>query len=176
MSRQFFAVAFGALLALSSMGVDLAESANPCNPCAARNPCAGNPCAAKNPCAGNPCAAKNPCGGNPCNPCAGGSASARWEGVMISGKIVSYKGGYLSVRARSGKVVRLHVTRQTRTLFGRKSVSAASLKPGSLVSVSTQMRKGYYKANFIYARAGGGGNPCGGNPCGGNPCNPCAGK
>ncbi len=35
--------------------------ANPCNPCAAKNPCAANPCAAKmkNPC--NPCAAKNPC-------------------------------------------------------------------------------------------------------------------
>ena len=52
----------------------------PCNPCAAKNPCAAanpcNPCAAKNPCAAanpcNPCAVKklivNPC--NPCNPCA----------------------------------------------------------------------------------------------------------
>jgi len=37
-----------------------AASSNPCNPCAAKNPC--NPC--------NPCAAKNPC--NPCNPCAAG--------------------------------------------------------------------------------------------------------
>ena len=60
-------------------GVDVAQ-ANPCNPCAGKNPCAGanpcNPCAGKNPCAGanpcNPCAGKNPCGGaNPCNPCAG---------------------------------------------------------------------------------------------------------
>lgn len=47
------------------------KAANPCNPCAAQNPCAAanpcNPCAAKNPCAAaNPCAAKK----NPCNPCA----------------------------------------------------------------------------------------------------------
>lgn len=48
-------------------------AANPCNPCAMKNPCASNPCAAKmNPC--NPCAARNPCGMamNPCNPCAKG--------------------------------------------------------------------------------------------------------
>ncbi len=44
------------------------KTANPCNPCAAKNPCNPcNPCAAQNPC--NPCAAAaNPC--NPCNPCA----------------------------------------------------------------------------------------------------------
>lgn len=54
-----------------------ATGGNPCNPCAARNPCGGNPCAAQNPCGANPCgvnpcAAKNPCGVNPCaaNPCA----------------------------------------------------------------------------------------------------------
>ncbi|MFQ5784525.1 MAG: cytochrome P460 family protein [Alphaproteobacteria bacterium] len=59
------------------------DAANPCNPCAAANPCAPNPCAA-NPCAANPCA-PNPCAAgstgsqcviqrltevNPCNPCA----------------------------------------------------------------------------------------------------------
>jgi hypothetical protein len=34
-----------------------AAQTNPCNPCAAKNPCNPcNPCAAKNPC--NPCAAK----------------------------------------------------------------------------------------------------------------------
>jgi len=78
----------GALfLAVTPMAVPqaMAQSANPCNPNAARaaNPC--NPCAAKtgaNPCAPkaanpcNPCAAKanpcNPCAAkaNPCNPCA----------------------------------------------------------------------------------------------------------
>ena len=48
---------------------------NPCNPCAAKNPCNPcNPCAAKNPCNPcNPCAAKNPC--NPCNPC---KAKKKW--------------------------------------------------------------------------------------------------
>ena len=57
------------------VSVDLAGStatkgavSNPCNPCAAENPCNPcNPCAAENPC--NPCAGENPC--NPCNPCAG---------------------------------------------------------------------------------------------------------
>lgn len=49
------------------MGNPCAAKKNPCNPCGMKNPC--NPCAAKNPC--NPCAAKNPCGMamNPCNPC-----------------------------------------------------------------------------------------------------------
>lgn len=36
-----------------------AAAENPCNPCAAANPCATNPCAT-NPCAANPCAT-NPC-------------------------------------------------------------------------------------------------------------------
>jgi hypothetical protein len=38
-----------------------ATTANPCNPCGARNPCAANPCV-PNPCAANPCT-RNPCGG-----------------------------------------------------------------------------------------------------------------
>ncbi len=51
---------------------------NPCNPCAAANPCGAcnpcNPCAAANPCGAcnpcNPCGPCGPCGaGNPCNPC-----------------------------------------------------------------------------------------------------------
>lgn len=58
------------LAALTAYSAELQKSFNPCNPCAAKNPCNPcNPCAAKkacNPC--NPCAAKNPC--NPCNPCA----------------------------------------------------------------------------------------------------------
>ena len=84
-----------------------------CNPCAARNPCAGgaqalsnqcvvprlvrlaasNPCAAKgcNPYAAkgrNPCAAKrgcNPCAANPCNPC--GAAQAVELSDAASAKI-----------------------------------------------------------------------------------------
>jgi hypothetical protein len=72
----------------------LAASTNPCNPCAAKNPCNPcNPCAAKkacnpcNPCAAkkacnpcNPCAAKNPCAAgacNPCNPCGAAKIAAR---------------------------------------------------------------------------------------------------
>ena len=55
------------------------KACNPCNPCAAKNPCNPcNPCAAKNPC--NPCAAKNPCAAgacNPCNPCGGAKVAAK---------------------------------------------------------------------------------------------------
>ena len=59
------------LAALTAYGVELQRAfaqmamTNPCNPCAAANPC--NPC--------NPCAAANacnPCAANPCNPCAAG--------------------------------------------------------------------------------------------------------
>lgn len=59
-------------------GSQLAQ-ANPCNPCAERNPCAANPCAGRNPCAANPCAGRNPCGANPCagaNPCGGANPCA----------------------------------------------------------------------------------------------------
>ena len=62
--------------AQAASSIQVAAYHNPCNPCAAANPCNPcNPCAAKllvNPC--NPCAAANPCNpcaaANPCNPCA----------------------------------------------------------------------------------------------------------
>ncbi len=134
-----------------------------------------NPCAAKNPCGANPCAAKNPCGGNPCNPCGGGGASARFEGVMISGKVAGYKGNFLNIQSANGKVIPVHLQKTTIAHIGNKTVGAKTFRRGMAVSISTQARENYHKANFIYARAGGGG----GNPCGGNPCaakNPCGGK
>jgi hypothetical protein len=100
--------------------------------------------------------------------------------MMIIGKVVGYKGDYLNVRSASGKVVSVHLQKTTIAHLGNKTVSAKSLRRGTSVNISTQAKGNYYKANFIYARAGGGGgNPCGGNPCAGaNPCggNPCAAK
>lgn len=47
------------------------DAAQPCQPCAAAQPCAADTMPAQpcNPCAANPC---NPCATNPCNPCGGG--------------------------------------------------------------------------------------------------------
>ena len=102
---------------------------------------------------------------------------------MITGQVTGYRKGYLGVRASDGRTVRVHVTKTTLASMGGRSVRAASLKRGTAVYVSTQVRGNYYKANFIYAMAGGGGNPCAAkNPCGGNPClaknpcNPCGAK
>ena len=172
MFRRTLTLSLGALfaLALSAAAPMVTPADEAANPCAAKNPCA-----ASNPC--NPCAAKNPCAaGNPCNPC-GGGASARMEGVMIVGQVVGYKGNYLNVRSSDGKMVSVHLQKLTITRVGNKVVGAKSLRPGMSVNISTQARGNYFKANFIYARSGGGGNPC--NPCAANPCaasNPCAAK
>ena len=96
---------------------------------------------------------------------------------MIVGQVVGYKGNYLNVRSSDGKMVSVHLQKLTITRVGNKVVGAKSLKPGMSVNISTQARGNYFKANFIYARSGGGGNPC--NPCAANPCaasNPCAAK
>ena len=103
---------------------------------------------------------------------------------MLVGQVTGYSKGYLGVRTSAGKNVSVHVVKTTLAHRGPKPISAASIKAGTRVNISTQARGGYYKANFIYALVSGGGNPCGANPCGGNPCakknpcgaNPCAAK
>ena len=98
---------------------------------------------------------------------------------MLVGRVTGYSKGYLGVRTSAGKNVSVHVVKTTLAHRGPKPISAASIKAGTRVNISTQARGGYYKANFIYALVSGGGNPCGANPCGGNPCakkNPCGGN
>ena len=97
---------------------------------------------------------------------------------MLVGQVTGYSKGYLGVRTSAGKNLSVHVVKTTLAHRGPKPISPASIKAGTRVNISTQARGGYYKANFIYALASGGGNPCGANPCGGNPCakNPCAGN
>ena len=78
---------------------------------------------------------------------------------MLIGEVTGYREGYLIVRTAAGKNVRVHVVKTTLAHLGQEPVDPASIQAGARVNISTQARDGYYKANFIYAIAGGGSLP-----------------